>query len=247
MRRSQNGWPAGPSPAALGVKVYTVPGTDGVKIAVQKDWAPIALYHGREWNRRVEKLKAGWCWGYAWRVIRGAVSTISNHGSGSAWDWNAPLHPLGKAGTLHGKAGLVRAINRECGVVRGGLDYQSRPDEMHTEGAAGTDVAEVLAAAARLSRPKVPQKDRGPTGPFPLRPGHVFGVRTAGAGHVHDGDGSKRVAAAVRQIQREVGTSDASGHYGGGTELRVKTWQRQHGLKADGVVGAHTWTSMRNN
>lgn len=47
----------------------------------------------------------------------------------------------------------------------------------------------------------------------------------------------------VTLIQKKVGVS-ADGAYGARTAEAVKTWQRAHGLTADGIVGEATWRSM---
>ncbi|MFA7264909.1 MAG: peptidoglycan-binding protein [Candidatus Nanopelagicales bacterium] len=65
-----------------------------------------------------------------------AASSLSNHSSGTAFDWAAPKHPLGKIGTF--TAAQVKTIhtivNVECeGCIRWGGDYSGRKDEMHFE------------------------------------------------------------------------------------------------------------------
>ena len=47
----------------------------------------------------------------------------------------------------------------------------------------------------------------------------------------------------VRSIQSKVG-SGVDGIYGNSTQAHVKTWQKKHGLYADGVVGPKTWAKM---
>ena len=59
----------------------------------------VFLYLGREFNNRVEGITAAHSWGWNYRAIRGAT-TLSNHASGTAVDFNAPKHPLGKVGTF---------------------------------------------------------------------------------------------------------------------------------------------------
>ena len=50
--------------------------------------------------------------------------------------------------------------------------------------------------------------------------------------------GSKGNAVKVWQII--IGTT-ADGNFGSGTESMTKTWQKNHGLKADGIVGKNSW------
>lgn len=47
----------------------------------------------------------------------------------------------------------------------------------------------------------------------------------------------------VRRVQKKVGVI-ADGVFGRKTEAAVKTWQRSHKLKADGIVGVLTWSKM---
>lgn len=65
-----------------------------------------------------------------------AASSLSNHSSGTAFDYHAPRHPLGKSGTFNaGQVKTIRTIiHAECeGCIRWGGDYSGRKDEMHFE------------------------------------------------------------------------------------------------------------------
>ncbi|MFT2016918.1 peptidoglycan-binding domain-containing protein [Streptomyces sp. 796.1] len=42
-----------------------------------------------------------------------------------------------------------------------------------------------------------------------------------------------------------IGSSGVDGKFGGDTEKAVKAFQRDHGLKADGIVGPNTWKKLR--
>lgn len=48
---------------------------------------------------------------------------------------------------------------------------------------------------------------------------------------------------AVKLVQRKVGATP-DGDFGSVTERRVKAWQKEHGLLADGIVGKVTWKAM---
>jgi peptidoglycan hydrolase-like protein with peptidoglycan-binding domain len=51
----------------------------------------------------------------------------------------------------------------------------------------------------------------------------------------------------VVELQALLGIKNLAtpGTFGPLTESRVKAWQQQHGLEADGIVGARTWESLR--
>lgn len=140
MPHSQNGWPA--NDRSL-IDTFTVPGTD-VRLPLRKgDAAVVLLYVAARWHREVERLIPGHCWGYAERPIRGSITVLSNHASGTAADLDAPEHPLGTAPEKTFSAKQIRAIHRIIrdpildGVIRWGGDYQGRKDPMHIELNAG--------------------------------------------------------------------------------------------------------------
>jgi hypothetical protein len=134
MVNSQNGWPASPDRRSIGVGYFEVAGVEfpgGVKTG---DVAVVLANVAREIHERVERLREGECWGHNFRAISGSP-TVSNHGSGTAIDINAPLHPIGKRNTFTAKQqATIRAILRaHDDVVRWGGDYAGRPDDMHFE------------------------------------------------------------------------------------------------------------------
>lgn len=146
------------------------------------------------------------------------ADAMSNHASGTAIDWHAPRHPLGKRNTY--SAADQREIHRieaeTEGCVRWGGDW-GRPDDMHWE------VVKSEADCARVLR-----KLRGP-GYRPPRPVLEYGDE----------------GAAVREVQQILGIT-VDGIYGRGTETAVKNFQREHGLTVDGIVGPRTWAALDN-
>jgi hypothetical protein len=154
MASSQNGWPASPDRRTIGVQTFMIHGVSfpgGVKAG---DVATVLGYVADRFGREVEPLVAGWCWGYAWRDIRGGATT-SNHASGTAIDVNAPAHPIGHRDTFSPRQrDAIRSIVAACsGVVRWGGSYSSRPDDMHFEINAGVHAVAVVAARIRTPKP----------------------------------------------------------------------------------------------
>jgi len=149
---SQNGWPASSDKRAIGVDgAWSIRGAQFPGGVVAGPVATVLGYVADQFHQRVEPLVAGWCWGWAWRDIRGSTG-LSNHASGTAIDVNAPRHPLGSVGTFTtGQAASIRAILAEVGgTVRWGGDYSGRRDEMHFEIVASA--ATVALVAGRLNQ-----------------------------------------------------------------------------------------------
>lgn len=150
MVNSQNGWPASADRAEIDVQPFAV---DSVSFpgGVRAGSVAAVLGHvAREFHARVEPLTEGWCWGHNYRPVPGS-SVVSNHGSGTAIDVNAPRHPLGESGTFSApQKRAIRAILKQVGgVVRWGGDYTGRKDEMHFE--IDADQAAVDRVAATLT------------------------------------------------------------------------------------------------
>jgi hypothetical protein len=115
----------------------------------------------RRFNNEVEKINPAESWGYAPRPIRGSSTTLSNHASGTAVDFNAPRHPLGKVNTFNPaqRAAIRKILNDLGGVVRWGGDYTGRKDEMHFEiNATPAAVAKVANAIRNNTGIAPPQK-----------------------------------------------------------------------------------------
>lgn len=147
---------------------------------------------GRRFNAEVETIRKDWSWGYAYRNVRGA-SIHSEHSAGTAVDFNAPEHGLGRVGTFSGAQ--VKAIRRILadldGTVRWGGDYAGRKDEMHFELQGGVNKLAKVAAKinggtikpvgnVKPSKPKPAKSDR-PTDYKDLTVDGVFGGATAKA------------------------------------------------------------------
>lgn len=149
MASSQNGWPVATrdqQDRAPLIRDVTVP--NGV---LAGDVAIVFRWLAAEYDRRVERLQKGECWGWFVKSIEGS-STISNHASGTAVDFNAPGNPMGQGTTKRSMTAAqidtCHALERESGgVLRWGGDF-SRNDPMHWE--INADRAAVAAFARKI-------------------------------------------------------------------------------------------------
>jgi hypothetical protein len=228
---SINGFLVSPSTAALGVRAFLVPGTS-VKLTCRADIAPLLIGAAAQYHRRVQPLHPGWCWGYAYRLVRGG-STPSFHSAGIAVDLNAPAHPIGTSPSSNYSAGQIaqcRAIARAYGLRWGG-DYSGRKDGMHFE--VILPHAAAIALAHRVQHlpapaPAAPQfrllQPYPPSGPFHLG---TSGHSVAGIQH------------RLREIGAVRTTENAK--FDVATKADVSTFQSRHHLAIDGTVGPATW------
>lgn len=147
MAVSQNGWQAPPPSLA------TFPWITGKVRA--GDVYTVFNYLATRFNSEVEKINKGWSWGYDPRPIRGS-STLSNHASGTAVDFNAPAHGLGLSGTFSAKqTAAIQQILRDLdGTIRWGGNFRGRKDEMHFGVIA--DEAGLHAVAKRIKANQMP-------------------------------------------------------------------------------------------
>jgi hypothetical protein len=134
MPKSQNGWPVVPRSA-----VDEEPLIRNVRVpngVLKGDVAVIFRWLAAQYDRRVERLVPGTCWGWYVKVIEGS-STISNHASGTAVDFNAPQNPMGSGTTKRSMSAAqiatCHALEDESdNVLRWGGDF-GRNDPMHWE------------------------------------------------------------------------------------------------------------------
>jgi hypothetical protein len=132
---SQNGWPVDTSGAkqdrAPLIRDIVVP--NGV---LAGDVAAVFRWLAAEYDAKVERLVAGTCWGWFVKPIEGG-SSVSNHASGTAVDFNADRHPMGQAPTASFSSKQIAAcraiVAAAGGVLRWGGDYSGRKDGMHWE------------------------------------------------------------------------------------------------------------------
>jgi hypothetical protein len=202
MSISQNDWTVLASSAGLDNRL--VSGTTDVLLAPgvrAGDVATVLRYVATQFNAHVEKLHAGWCWGYHLRPIRGQTSGYSNHASATAIDLNAPSHPRQSANRYTGfnsaQVATIHSILAELGgIVRWGGDYVNPPyDGMHFE--INATAAAVHTVALRLTT-KVPMIAVD----FSGSPPSVASLKAANVSAVLryvGGDGGKHLSAAEAQ------------------------------------------------
>lgn len=133
------GWGAG-FPVNRAKDMVTVE-HDGVKVSVNREIAPIVKHLMGETVRRGYKLKAGQCWGYANRPVRGGTAP-SNHSWGLAVDINAPSNPMGDH-LVTDMPEWMPKLWKEWGFDWGGA-YKGRKDAMHYEFTGTPDTAKAL-------------------------------------------------------------------------------------------------------
>lgn len=236
------GFSAFPSPSSTGIRTYRVPGTQ-VTIPVKAEIAPLLVGYAAEYHRTVEPLVRGWCWGWAYRAIRG-LSSPSRHSAGIAVDLNAPRHPLGhdpRRSFTPAQIAQIRSLCRKYGLRWGG-DYRIRKDGMHAE--LNVDRATALALVRKLQAtpPKRAKPPKRPTTVVPVRPPTV---RPPVAGPtIRQGARGAHVVRWQKGLGAcgwHVGTD---GDFGPATHRATVAFQRKVGLTPDGVVGPRSWAQM---
>jgi hypothetical protein len=109
------------------------------------DVATVLGYVCTQLHYRVEACVAGWDWGYSYKANVNNPSQLSCHASGTAVDFNAPLHPNGSGGTFtDSQVGTIYSILNE---VQGAVDWLEGYDEMHFEIAVNASTLARIAAS----------------------------------------------------------------------------------------------------
>lgn len=174
---SYNGWAANSDPAAIGINTsFTVLGArfpGGIRSgSVETCFRYLITRLHNEVEPMMTDPNSGavgyGCWGYSYRANVNNPRTLSCHASGTAIDYNAPLHangtstgPFGGGGWTSTEYLKVRNILNEIGVIR----WLTSNDPMHFE-IQGTQAAVDL-AAARLGRDNIPGRPSTPSKPSP--------------------------------------------------------------------------------
>lgn len=129
MATSQNGWP-GITKANL---LEPMPHITGRMLP--DDVFTIFHHLNERFHAEVEPIRKEWSWGWNYRFI-GGTEVLSNHGSATAEDLNAPAHPQLKLDTF--KPAQIETIENILdffdGVLRWGGHYSEKyRDDMHFE------------------------------------------------------------------------------------------------------------------
>lgn len=134
--KSQNGWPASPNGADIGIVTVKVPVKQGTaSVQVSSKVAHIFEHLIKWFDENIEPVKPGETGGYNYRPIRGYEDQgiLSNHASGTAIDINSVAHYLGKENTFPPEQMKMLSEKAKALGLRWGGDYRGRKDEMHFE------------------------------------------------------------------------------------------------------------------
>lgn len=199
---------------------------------------------GERFNREVEPIIRSESWGYAQRDVRGNKGIVSEHNTGTAVDFNATKHPIGKRNTFSAaKQAKIRQIVRDFdGAIRWGGEWQ-RADDMHFELIGG--VKKLKQVADKLKAGSKPTGDVKPTSPSKPVP-------------MPSNTPSKAYTDWVKELQRNLNLWKTDlpklrvdGDYGTLTKNRVKEWQRRNkggaykGIYLDGDAGPLTCAGLK--
>lgn len=263
MAKSQNGWPAND---VSRTQSYKVPGTERALRLVKGPAGELLTLVAAWVHKNVEAIapdKELDDWGYAERPIRGSTTTLSNHASGTAFDFNATKHPLGVVGTWSSaeRAKINGMLNKLGGTVRWGDNYSGRKDGMHfeinvqptTAGLAKINAAITVLQGLLNGKTPPPVEDKPET--QKLRVSLKLVDYAAKGGFFHSGqqvalDEARLVARWLRRLNvitdrdlrvwetfiRTGAWASAGAQYKG----LMKKFQAHYGLAADGIVGPLT-------
>jgi hypothetical protein len=261
MPTSQNGWPAND---VSRTQSYKVPGPDRALRLVKGPAGQLLALVAAWVHKNVEKIspdKEMDDWGYAERPIRGSTTTLSNHASGTAFDFNATKHPLGVAGTWSAaeRSKINGMLNKLGGTVRWGDNYSGRKDGMHfeinvppnTAGLAKINAA-VKTMQAMLSGTTPAPTPAKPTGD-PVSLNSVAYAARGGYFHVGQQEALEDARYVARWLNRLKVITDrdlrvwetfvrTAAWSSGGLQYAgiMKKFQRKYGLVPDGIVGPLT-------
>lgn len=155
MAITQNGWA---TISSTTLDTSPIPGTDVVPVPGLKagDVATVLLHVGKLFNERVAKVYNPGCWGWAPVIPIPDTTILSNHGSGTAIDLNAPSFPWKRYTMTKEQRQACRDIVLSLdGVVDWGGDFPTNVDEMHFEISPAASEGAVASVARKIKEGKV--------------------------------------------------------------------------------------------
>lgn len=235
---ADSSWGAG-WPNCQRSNIVTLVRADGLRLPVHRNLIGLVSILLDLTEMAGYNVRPDWTWGYACRQIAG-TNRPSNHSWGTAVDINAPVNPRRRPLTTDLPV-KVRELWKDHGFRWGG-DYQSSvPDPMHFEFMG--KVADAVLIEARLRRFLGNAGHAPPPAPVP-RPRPERPAPRPYPGQFEKGDEGRGVRV-WQQVFRERGyTLSVDGMFGRVTDSVVRQWQRNHGLKVDGIAGPRTWHSL---
>lgn len=234
---SQNGYSANDRSV---IKTYDIAGE---LVPLRDDACGELLVEVALWiHANVESISKGHQrddWGYAERPIRGGT-TLSNHASGTALDFNATQHPLGVHGTWtrRQKRKVNRFLRSINGAVRWGENYSGRVDGMHFE--INADYGDVRRALRSLRGDRTRSAPRWRRRDFVV---NLANVRQAFKG------GGRDFQLGVKAIQRELNRRGFDVQVDGFAGPATRAAYRKFEESIPGKVGNHDgvpgWFTLR--
>lgn len=267
MPTSQNGWPANDRSRT---QSYKVPGTDRSFRLVKGPAGQLLTLVAAWVHKNVEPISPDRefdDWSYAERPIRGSSTTLSNHASGTAIDYNATKHPLGVRGTWSAseKTKINGLLNKLGGTVRWGENYVNRKDGMHFEinvpptssGLAKINAAVKVVEALLAGRTPAPVTSKPTTPKILITLSSVKYAAEGGffrSGQQAALDDARAVARWLLRLKvisdRDLRVWEAfvrtSAWRSAGLQYAgiVKRFQARYGLEVDGIVGPKTRSKL---
>lgn len=273
MATSQNGYTAAATSAGIpgGLKTITPKGAPGTQLRVRAgDVATVLQYLVDQFQARVENIDlytkgSGDDWGHAYRPIRGAVTGLSNHASGTAVDLNATRHPLGTNPTANFTAAQILAIRHILteldGAVAWGGNYHGRKDSMHFEIDCTLAKLRSVAAAIQAGRihgpaakPPVVKPPAAPLGEITIGKVVMADILAVSVKALNAARTSGDVSRDVWYVQlwlRATGAAVAAdGYWGPKTQAGLDNYRRSvgfHGADALGTIGLSSLGQLRTD
>lgn len=206
---------------------------------VRTDLVPLVTELMRQTEDKYHyNIRGGDTGGYMCRFIkRGGVEVPSlgpsNHAYGRAVDINWNTNPQSSTFRSDLPPAVVSLWIRH-GFYWGG-HYSGTPDTMHFE---------YVGARSAINGYYQHAVAEGKGTPPPPPPSTCPSATLASYPVVKSGSSGTAVKLAQCKLRTSGATITADGVFGSKTAAAVSAFQRSHGLKGDGVVGAHTWTAL---